>query len=82
MTNMGPIGRATSGDVRGLSDDELREAGRGLPIVRIRPTGIGSGPADPGGLMWIPVQLATTAVSLWIVAKMARAAARAVGRVR
>ncbi len=81
MTNMGPIGRATSGDVRGVTDERLREMGRGLPLVRIRPTGIGSGPADPGGLMWLPVQVATTAVSLWLVAKMARAAARAARRV-
>jgi hypothetical protein len=81
MTNMGPIGRATSGDVRGVTDERLREMGRGLPLVRIRPTGIGSGPADPGGLMWIPVQVATTVVSLWLVAKVARGAARAARRV-
>jgi len=81
MTNLGPIGRATSGDVRGVTDERLREMGRGLPLVRVRPTGIGSGPADPGGLMWIPVQVATTAVSVWLVAKAARAAARAARRV-
>jgi deazaflavin-dependent oxidoreductase (nitroreductase family) len=81
MMNMGPIGRATSGDVRGVTDERLREMGRGLPLVRIRPTGIGSGPADPGGLMWIPVQLATTVVSLWLVAKVARAAGRAVRKI-
>jgi deazaflavin-dependent oxidoreductase (nitroreductase family) len=81
MTNMGPIGRATSGDVRRVTDERLREMGRGLPLVRIRPTGIGSGPADPGGLMWIPVQVATTVASLWLVAKVARVAARAARRV-
>jgi deazaflavin-dependent oxidoreductase (nitroreductase family) len=81
MTNMGPIGRATSGDVRGVSDERLREMGRGLPLVRVRPTGIGSGPADPGGLMWIPVQAVVTAVSLWLGVKAIRAAGRAVRRV-
>jgi len=81
MTNLGPIGRATSGDVRGVADDRLREMGRGLPLVRIRPTGIGSGPADPGGLMWIPVQVAATTVSLWLGAKLVRATARAARRV-
>jgi deazaflavin-dependent oxidoreductase (nitroreductase family) len=80
MTNLGPIGRATSGDIRGVPDDRLREMGRGLPLVRIRPTGIGSGPADPGGLMWIPVQVAATAVSLWLGAKLVRAATRAARR--
>ena len=66
---------------RGVPDDRLREMGRGLPLVRVQPTGIGSGPADPGGLMWIPVQVATTVVSVWLVAKAARAAARAARRV-
>jgi deazaflavin-dependent oxidoreductase (nitroreductase family) len=80
MANMGPIGRATAGDTRGLSDDELREAGRGLPVVRIRPTGIGSGPADPGGLMWIPVQAVVTVASLWIGAKALRAGGRLLRR--
>jgi hypothetical protein len=80
MTNMGPIGRATSGDIRGLSDDELREAGRGLPIVRIRPTGIGAGPADPGGLMWVPVQAAATLATVWLGVKAIRAAGRVVRR--
>jgi deazaflavin-dependent oxidoreductase (nitroreductase family) len=80
MTNMGPIGRATSGDIRGLDDAGLREAGRGLPVVRIRPTGIGSGPADPGGLMWVPVQAAVTLASIWLGVKTARLAGRAVRR--
>jgi hypothetical protein len=31
--------------------------------------------------MWIPVQVATTVVSVWLVAKAARAAARAARRV-
>ncbi len=82
MANMGPIGRATSGDTRGLSDDELREAGRGLPVVRIRPTGIGAGPADPGGLMWIPVQAAVAVATVWLGAKALRASTRLLRRLR
>jgi deazaflavin-dependent oxidoreductase (nitroreductase family) len=80
MTNMGPIGRATAGDVRDVPDDRLREMGRGLPVVRIRPTGIGSGPADPGGLAWIPIQAAVTVASLWLAAKTVRLAGRALRR--
>jgi len=34
------------------SDDELRQKCQGLPVIRIRPSGIGSGPADPGGWLW------------------------------
>ena len=80
MTNMGIIGRATSGDVRGVPDDRLREMGAGLPLVRIRPTGIGSGPADPGGLMWVPVQAASTLLTIWLGAKAVRLAGRLVRR--
>jgi deazaflavin-dependent oxidoreductase (nitroreductase family) len=82
MANLGPIGRSTSGDVRGAPDDRVREMGRGLPLVRIRPTGIGSGPADPGGLMWIPVQAAAALGTVWLGAKAVRAAGRAVRRIR
>lgn len=80
MTNMGPIGRATAGDVRGASDDELRTMGAHLPVVRIRPTGIAPGPADPGGLMWVPVQAASTLLTIWLVAKAVRLVGRLVRR--
>ena len=80
MTNMGPIGRATSGDMRGVTDDRLREMGRGLPLVRVRPTGIGAGPADPGGLMWIPVQAAGVALTAWLGVKVLRASGRVLRR--
>lgn len=33
--------------------ETLRAKTRGLPLVRIRPTGIAAGPADPGGLLWL-----------------------------
>jgi deazaflavin-dependent oxidoreductase (nitroreductase family) len=81
MTNMGPIGRATTGDVRTASDDRLREMGRGLPLVRVRPTGIGSGPADPGGLMWIPLQAAGALATVWLGAKALRAVGRAARKI-
>jgi deazaflavin-dependent oxidoreductase (nitroreductase family) len=37
------------------SDDEVREKCQGIPLLRIRPAGVGSGPADPGGWLWVPV---------------------------
>jgi deazaflavin-dependent oxidoreductase (nitroreductase family) len=76
MVNLGIVGRATTGDVRGMPDDRLREMGAGLPLVRIRPTGIGSGPADPGGLMWVPMQAGAALVTLWLGAKAIRLASR------
>jgi deazaflavin-dependent oxidoreductase (nitroreductase family) len=80
MTNLGPIGRATSGDVRGVSDERLREMGRGLPLVRVRPTGIGSGPADPGGLMWVPLQAAAAALTVWLGVRALRTSGRLLRR--
>lgn len=34
---------------RGAADEDVAGAARWFPIVRIRPTGIAAGPADPGG---------------------------------
>jgi len=31
----------------------LYEATKKIPLIRINPTGIGSGPADPGGWSWV-----------------------------
>lgn len=60
---LGVIGRLTVTDPRTASDDELRRAAAGLPLVRIRPTGIGSGPFDPGGYGWV---VPTTLTGLWL----------------
>ena len=63
LVTLGVVGRETMGcDPRSASDEELRERTRGLPLVRIRATGIAAGPTDPGGLAWIPVQVA----ALWL----------------
>ncbi|HEY6057419.1 MAG TPA: nitroreductase/quinone reductase family protein [Candidatus Limnocylindrales bacterium] len=68
IASMGVVGRLTVGDVASLSDSELLERHRGLPVVRIRPTGIASGAFDPGGLGWLPA----LAVSAWLTARLAR----------
>ncbi len=63
LVTLGQVGARTIGcDPRTAPDDELRERTRGLPLVRIRATGIAAGPSDPGGLAWIPVQLA----AIWL----------------
>lgn len=64
LTSMGIIGRATVGDVRGVSDEELRALAHGLPLVRVRVTGLGSGPFDPGGLGWV---VPTIIGAAWLV---------------
>jgi deazaflavin-dependent oxidoreductase (nitroreductase family) len=38
-----------------VSDEALAEKTKEIPLVRIRPCGIGSGASDPGGWLWIPV---------------------------
>ena len=54
--------------------------GAGLPLVRIRPTGIGFGPADPGGLMWVPMQVVDQRATVWLGAKAIRLLGRLVRR--
>jgi deazaflavin-dependent oxidoreductase (nitroreductase family) len=36
-----------------ISDEALRSKLETMRLIRIRPTGIGSGPADPGGWLWV-----------------------------
>ncbi len=55
---LGIIGIATLGaDPRRSSDEEVARRTEGLPLVRIRATGIAAGPLDPGGKAWIVYQL-------------------------
>jgi deazaflavin-dependent oxidoreductase (nitroreductase family) len=59
---LGVIGMMTLGvNPRTASDEELARRTEGLPLVRIRPTGIAAGPFDPGGRAWVVCQL----VALW-----------------
>ena len=51
------------------SDEPILQKYQGYPIMRIRPTGIGSGPADPGGWFWL---LTTTLAFLWVWRKTRR----------
>jgi hypothetical protein len=53
LVSFGVIGRSIIGDVHGASDERLEALAGGLPLVRIRVTGLGVGPYDPGGLGWI-----------------------------
>jgi deazaflavin-dependent oxidoreductase (nitroreductase family) len=67
---LGLIGRLTLGDVRTADEDRLAAIRAQLPLVRIRATGLASGPADPGGGMWIVVQTLATVVviraAIWV----------------
>lgn len=74
---LGVIGRATLGfDPRTAADEDLAHRTAGLPLVRIRPTGIAAGPLDPGGRAWIVYQL----VALWATWRALGAFGRLLGR--
>lgn len=64
LRNAGFAGFFVGCNPRTASDAELLERVADAPLVRIRPTGIGSGPADPGGWLWIAVQ---GAMAVWLV---------------
>jgi deazaflavin-dependent oxidoreductase (nitroreductase family) len=49
-----------------VSNTELREKTKDFPLVRIRPTGVGSGAGDAGGWLWI-LSLVVSLVVLWLV---------------
>ena len=74
---LGLIGRLTLGDVRSADDDRLATIRAQLPLVRIQPTGLASGPADPGGGLWIVVQTLATVVvirsAIWAGRRIRRA---------
>jgi len=72
---VGGIGRATVAPAD-APEIAIREKTANLPRVRIRPTGIGSGPSDPGGLLWVTVWIMSGA---WLLSKVF-GRARAMGR--
>jgi deazaflavin-dependent oxidoreductase (nitroreductase family) len=74
LVSLGVIGRMTVGDVRPLDDDELWARVGGIPLVRVRVTGLGSGPFDPGGLGWM---LPTAITAAWLIGRVSRLARRA-----
>lgn len=74
LVSLGLIGRMTVGDVRHVTDEELLAIAGGIPLVRVRVTGIGSGPFDPGGLGWVIPTAITTA---WLISRVSRLARRA-----
>ena len=49
-----------------ISDTDLRKKTKDFPLVRIRPTGVGSGAGDAGGWLWI-LSLVVSVFVLWLV---------------
>ena len=65
LGSLGLVSRAMLGDVRHASDEGVRAMAGGIPLVRIRVTGLGVGPFDPGGQGWI---IPAAISGLWLAA--------------
>jgi deazaflavin-dependent oxidoreductase (nitroreductase family) len=55
LINGGIPGLLLGVNPRSVSDEVLLQKAEGLPVIRIRPSGIANGPADAGGWLWIVV---------------------------
>jgi deazaflavin-dependent oxidoreductase (nitroreductase family) len=71
---LGLVGRMTLGEVGAATDEQLDAIWRTLPLVRVRPTGLATGPADPGGGIWVVAQ----GLLLAVLARLVLGAARRV----
>ena len=49
-----------------VTDAELEEKTKDYPVIRIRPTGIGSGAGDAGGWLWV-LGVMVTVLLLWLI---------------
>jgi deazaflavin-dependent oxidoreductase (nitroreductase family) len=67
LKNAGFAGFFTGCNPFTASDATLLDHLQGVPLLRIQPTGIGSGPADAGGHLWIIPLIAIIAVVLALV---------------
>lgn len=77
LASMGIIGRVTVGDVRRASDEGLVALAGGLPLVRVRVTGVGSGPFDPGGMGWVaPAVVSAIWLARWATRRRRRGSQR------
>jgi deazaflavin-dependent oxidoreductase (nitroreductase family) len=64
LINAGFAGFFYGYDPRTVSDERMLESTRDVPVIRIRPYGIGSGASDPGGWAWI-IPIVSTLVFVW-----------------
>jgi deazaflavin-dependent oxidoreductase (nitroreductase family) len=62
--SLGLVGRMTVGRIDSLDDAALLERHGGIPVVRIRPTGVAAGSMDPGGRFWLVPWLAAFALAI------------------
>ncbi|MCI0522005.1 MAG: nitroreductase family deazaflavin-dependent oxidoreductase [Chloroflexi bacterium] len=73
LINAGFAGYFMGFNPRTASDELILEKLQGCPLMRIRPRGIASGPADPGGWLWM---LVYGGFLLWLAAKLMKCRCR------
>jgi deazaflavin-dependent oxidoreductase (nitroreductase family) len=69
LKNAGFVGFTLGFNPFTASDEEVRHKCQGIPALRIRPHGVGSGPADPGGWLWV---LMTILSVLWLSKRLSK----------
>jgi deazaflavin-dependent oxidoreductase (nitroreductase family) len=62
--------------------DELVRKCEGLPLVRVRATGIAAGPEDPGGKFWVVPVVASALLAVWWLRGRGRGKGKADARAR
>jgi deazaflavin-dependent oxidoreductase (nitroreductase family) len=73
MRSMGILGERILPGVSTAPEEAIAAMGAGLPLIRIRPTGIAAGPADPGGRLWV---LAVVASGWWLIRRRSQRGTR------
>ncbi len=72
LINAGFAGFFYGYDPRIVSDERLLESTRDVPVIRIRPYGIGSGASDPGGWAWLTTVIGTLIFAGWLFGRKRR----------
>jgi deazaflavin-dependent oxidoreductase (nitroreductase family) len=73
LRSMGIIaGLMGMGNAWSSTPEEVEHKCEGMPLVRVRATGIAAGPEDPGGWFWVVPIGASVLGGLWLLRRMTR----------
>jgi len=66
------VGSLGLGNPWKMQPDEIARKCEGLPLVRVRSTGVAAGPEDPGGKYWVVPLVASAVVAVWLLKRSRR----------